>query len=166
MELTETHHFDVPADAVIDVFATEDAVRARYEGMGHREVEVQRTERGDGTLTVASRRVVDVDLPGFARRVLQPTNTMIQTDVWAKSADGWSGTFDVEVAGAPVQLSGKMRLVEAGGGADYSVTLSMSVKVPLVGGKIADWVGKNDAMTTLKAEFAATDAWLVDHPPA
>jgi len=151
---------------VIDVFATEDAVRARYEGMGHREVEVQRTERGDGTLTVASRRVVDVDLPGFARRVLQPTNTMIQTDVWAKSADGWSGTFDVEVAGAPVQLSGKMRLVEAGGGADYSVTLSMSVKVPLVGGKIADWVGKNDAMTTLKAEFAATDAWLVDHPPA
>lgn len=166
MELTETHHFDERADAVIDVFATEEAVRARYEGMGHREVEVQRVDRGDGTLTVTSRRVVEVDLPGFARKVLAPTNTMTQTDTWVKGTDGWSGTFAVEVAGAPVQLSGTMRLLDAGGGADYTVTLSMSVKVPLVGGKIADWVGKNDARTTLRGEFAATDAWLADHPPA
>ena len=33
------------ADAVIDVLATEDAVLARYEGMGHRDVEVQRIDR-------------------------------------------------------------------------------------------------------------------------
>jgi hypothetical protein len=164
MELTETHHFAAGADAVIDVLATEAAVIARYEGMGHREVEVRRIDRGDGTLTVVSRRVVEVDLPGFARKVLQPTNTMTQTDAWAKDPDGWTGTFDVEVAGAPVQLSGRMRLVDAGSGSDYTVTLTMNVKVPLVGGKIADWVGKNDALTTLQAEFAATDAWLVDHP--
>lgn len=165
MELTETHHFEAPADAVIDVFATEDAVRQRYEGMGHREVEVQHIDRGEGTLTVTSRRVVDVDLPGFARKVLQPTNTMTQTDTWTKDADGWSGTFAVDVAGAPVHLAGTMRLTDAGAGADYTVRLSMSVKVPLIGGKIADWVGKNDALATLKAEFAATDTWLADHPP-
>ncbi len=164
MELTETHHFHAPADAVIEVLATEDAVRDRYEGMGHREVEVQRIDRGEGTLTVVSRRVVEVDLPGFARKVLQPTNTMTQTDRWAKEPAGWAGTFEVEVAGAPVQLSGKMRLTDADQGADYTVTLTMNVKVPLIGGKIADWVGKNDALETLKAEFAATDAWLAEHP--
>ncbi len=166
MELSERHHFAAPADAVIDVLATEEAVRARYEGMGHRDVEVQRVDRGDGSLTVVSRRVVEVDLPGFARRVLQPTNTMTQTDAWTEDPDGWTGTFDVDVAGAPVQLSGRMRLVDAGSGSDYTVTLTMTVKVPLVGGKIADWVGKNDALTTLQAEFAATDAWLAEHPPA
>jgi Protein of unknown function (DUF2505) len=164
MELSETHHFAARADAVIDVLATEEAVVARYEGMGHREVEVQRIDRGDGTLTVVSRRVVEVDLPGFARKVLQPTNTMTQTDAWAQGPDGWTGTFAVDVAGAPVQLSGKMRLVDADPGSDYTVTLTMNVKVPLVGGKIADWVGKNDALTTLQAEFAATDAWLTAHP--
>lgn len=166
MELTETHHFAAGADAVIEVLATEDAVVARYESMGHRDVEVQRVDRGDGTLTVVSRRVVEIDLPGFARKVLQPTNTMTQTDAWAKDPDGWTGTFAVDVAGAPVQLSGKMRLVDAGSGSDYTVSLSMNVKVPLIGGKIADWVGRNDALTTLQAEFAATDAWLADHPPA
>ena len=164
MELTERHHFDASADAVIDVLATEEAVVARYEGMGHRDVEVQRIDRGDGTVTVVSRRVVEVDLPGFARKVLQPTNTMTQTDAWAKDPDGWTGTFEVDVAGAPVQLWGRMQLVDAGSGSDYTVTLSMNVKVPLVGGKIADWVGKNDALTTLQAEFAATDTWLADHP--
>lgn len=164
MELTETHRFTASADAVIDVLATAEAVVARYEGMGHRDVEVQRIDRGDGTLTVVSRRVVDVDLPGFARKVLQPTNTMTQTDAWAQDSDGWTGTFAVEVAGAPVQLSGKMRLVDADSGSDYTVTMTMNVKVPLIGGKIADWVGKNDARTTLQAEFAATDAWLASHP--
>ena len=165
MELTGSHHYAAPADSVIDVFATEDAVRARYEGMGHREVEVQRIDRGDGTLTVVSRRVVDIDLPGFARKVLQPTNTMTQTDAWAEDPDGWIGTVAVEVVGAPVQLSGRMRLVDAGSGSDCTVTLTLNVKVPLIGGKIADWAGKNDALTTMHAEFAATDTWLADHPP-
>jgi len=165
MELSERHHFAAPAAAVIDVLATEEAVRARYEGMGHRDVEVQRIHRGHGTLTVVSRRVVDVDLPGFARKVLQPTNTMTQTDAWAEDPDGWTGTVDVDVGGAPVQLSGRMRLVDVDSGSDYTVTLTMNVKVPLIGGKIADWAGKNDALTTLQAEFAATDAWLAAQPP-
>jgi hypothetical protein len=38
------------------------------------------------------------------------------------------------------------------------------VKVPLVGGKIADWAGKNDVPRTLDAEFAFGDTWLADHP--
>lgn len=163
MELTRSHRYAAPAEAVLDVFATEDAVRARYEGMGHRDVEVERLERGDGTLVVVSRRVVEVDLPGFARKVLQPTNTMVQSDTWARGADGWTGSFNVEVEGAPVELSGRMTLLDVDGGSEHKVTLTMNVKVPLVGGKIADWVGKNDALTTLEAEFAATDAWLADH---
>jgi hypothetical protein len=36
----------------------------------------------------------------------------------------------------------------------------MEVKVPLVGGKIADWIGKNDAARTLQGEFDAGDRWL------
>lgn len=167
MELTDTHRYGAPVDAVVDMFAQPDAVRARYEGMGHRDVEVLECERGDGTLRVRTRRVVDVDLPGFARKVLSPTNTMVQTDEWRAAGDGsWDGTFTVDVQGAPVQLRGSMRLVPAGDDAcENTVTIRMDVKVPLVGGKIADWVGKNDARTTLLAEFAAGDEWLAAHPP-
>lgn len=166
MELTRTHRYDVEPDAVIDMFADPDAVRARYEGMGHRDVEILACDRADASLEVRSRRVVDVDLPGFARKALSPTNTMTQTDHWVRRDDGgWDGTFDVDVAGAPVEMSGTMELSPDDGGARYGVTIRMAVKVPLVGGKIADWVGKNEAASTLEAEFAAGDAWLAANPP-
>lgn len=167
MELKDSHRYDVPADAVIDMFADRDAITARYEGMGHRDVEILAVDRGDGSLEVRTKRVVDVDLPGFARKVLQPTNTMTQDDTWTRRDDGsWDGSFTVDVAGAPVELSGKMRLMPDGDACTHEVAITMNVKVPLVGGKIADWVGKNDARQTLAAEFAAGDAWLAEHPPA
>jgi hypothetical protein len=78
--------------------------------MGHREVEILDCERSDASLEVRSRRVVDVELPGFARKGLSPTNTMIQTDrqtrssaenaavrsvvsaLWARAEGRWAGT--------------------------------------------------------------------------
>ncbi len=165
MERSATHTYDAPIDVVIAMFADPDAVTARYESMGHRDVEVLECSMTDGSLTVRTSRVVDVDLPGFARKVLQPTNTMVQTDAWTEAADGgWDGTFAVEVAGAPVHLSGAMRLTPAGSATTMDLTIRMDVKVPLVGGKIADWAGKNDVRTTMDAEFAAGDAWLAAHP--
>ena len=165
MELTRTHRYEATPDRVIEMFADPEAVRARYEGMGHREVEILGCERSDATLEVRSRRVVDVELPGFARKVLSPTNTMIQTDRWTRSGDGsWDGTFDVDVVGAPVEMSGTMSLGPDGDRTEYSVTIRMAVKVPLIGGKIADWIGGNEAVSTLEAEFAAGEAWLTTHP--
>ena len=164
MDLTDTHTYDAPIGAVIDMFADQAAVTARYASMGHRDIEVLECERGDGTLVVRTSRVVDVDLPGFAKKVLKPTNTMVQTDEWTEGDDGtWNGTFRVDVAGSPVELSGRMRMIPDGERTDSTVTITMNVKVPLVGGKIADWAGKNEVRTTLAAEFAAGDEWLAGH---
>jgi hypothetical protein len=165
MDVSDSHTYAAPLDAVLDMFADPDAVVARYEGMGHRDVQVLECARSADSLTVRTSRVVDVDLPGFARKVLSPTNTMEQTDRWTAAADGtWDGTVAVEVQGAPVKMSGTMRLEPAGEQTTMHLTLSMNVKVPLVGGKIADWAGKNDVPRTIAAEFAAGDAWLADHP--
>ena len=56
-----------------------------------------------------------------------------------------------------------MSLEPDGSGTVHTVTTSMKVKVPLVGGKIADWAGKNDIPRTLQAEFDANDDWLSSH---
>ncbi len=164
MDVSDSHTYAAPLDSVLDMFGDPDAVVARYEGMGHRDVEVLECTRTDDSLRVRTSRVVEVDLPGFARKVLSPTNTMVQTDEWTASGDGaWDGTVAVDVQGAPVKMSGSMRLEPAGDGTTMHLTLSMSVKVPLVGGRIADWAGKNDVPATMAAEFAAGDAWLADH---
>ena len=155
MRIEGTHVYPVPVDAVIAMFRDETATVARYESMGHRDVKVVELDADDDTVRVVSTRVVDVELPGFAKKALKPTNTMQQTDEWHRQDDGsWSGTFGVDVQGAPVRIDGTMQLVPEADGARHTVTLDLQVKIPLVGGKIADWVGRNDAQRTLDAEFA------------
>ena len=116
---------------------------------------------GRHSLRIVSSRVVTVDLPGFAKKALKPTNTIVQTDEWRRDADGsWSGTFTGDVKGSPVNISGTMTLTPGGTGTEHTVTIDVEVKIPLIGGKIADWAGKNDVRRTLDAEFAFNDARL------
>lgn len=164
MEVKGSHTYDAPVDRVLAMLSDASATAEKYEGMGHRDVHVLECERQGSALRVRTSRVVDVDLPGFAKKVLKPTNTMVQTDEWREASDGaWEGTFTVEVKGAPVHTSGVMRLTPAGGSCTHEVTISIDVKVPLIGGRIADWAGKNEVRGTIDAEFAFGDRWLAQH---
>lgn len=160
MEITRSHTYEAPIGAVLDMLADPDAITQRYAGMGHRDIVVERCEHSDDSLVVVTSRVVDVDLPGFAKKVFSPSNTMTQTDEWHADGGGWSGTFTVDVAGAPIETSGTMSLVADGDRTVHQVTIAMKVKVPLVGGKITDWVAKNEVPKTLDAEFGEGDDWL------
>jgi Protein of unknown function (DUF2505) len=160
MELTESHDYDSSIDTVLAMFANREAITERYTSMGHREVSITECERTASELRITSSRVVDVELPNFAKKVLKPTNTMVQADVWRPDAHAWNGTFDVAVQGAPVKISGTMRLTPRGEGCTHTVTIRVDVKIPIIGGKIADWLGKNDARRTLHEEFAAAERWL------
>jgi hypothetical protein len=165
MQLSGSHTYAASIDDVLTMLGDSGATKAKYESMGHRDIDVIDCTRLNGTLHVESTRTVDVDLPGFAKKVLKPTNTMHQNDEWHEVGDGsWEGVFGVEVAGAPIELSGVMRLVAGDGTCTHDVTITMNVKVPLIGGKIADWAGKNDVKRTLDAEFAFGDEWLSSHP--
>jgi hypothetical protein len=158
MELKGSHVYPVPVDAVIAMLNDKSATVDKYEGMGHREVEILDLDSSDDTLRIVSSRLVDVELPAFAKKALKPTNTMVQTDEWRRNDDGsWSGTFNVDVKGSPVRLSGTMTLAPAGAGSRHDVVLDFQVRIPIVGGKIADWLGKKDVQRTLDAEFAFND---------
>lgn len=162
MEIDDSHAYDAPLPAVVEMYGDPDAAVARYEGMGHRDVEVLGCTRTDTSMEVRTRRVVDVALPGFARKVLRPTNTIVQTDTWERDGDVWNGRVAIEVD-APTDLSSTMRLSPDGDRTLLEVSIRLDVKVPVVGGRIARWAGENDLRTTMEAEFAAGDAWLAEH---
>lgn len=163
MKITRTHTFDAPIDAVWAMFADPASHVAKFESMGHREITVVEHEHGDDAVRLVVQRVVDVDLPGFARKVLQPSNTVVSDDRWRRNPDGsCGGEFTVDTQGAPVKARGTTRLTPAGERTDYEVTVDVEVKVPIIGGKIADWA-KGDISKQFDAEFAAGDAWLASH---
>ena len=115
MRLSGSHAYPVPVGTVIAMLRDGAATVEKYESMGHRDVEIVEFASDDDALRIVSSRVVDVELPGFAKKALKPTNTMVQTDEWHRRDDGsWAGTFDVEVHGSPAHISGTMTLVPTG----------------------------------------------------
>lgn len=134
--------YDASVDAVLAMFVDPDTVRARYEAAGDRDIEVVECgPDGDG-FVIRTTRTVDVDLPGFAKRVLKPTNSMVQVDRWgpAEPDGARDGDFAIEVNGAPVKVGGTMRLEPTSDGrCRHTLDGKVDVKVPLIGGKIAGW---------------------------
>jgi len=164
MNLKGSHTYKAPVDAVLAMLRDPDTTVAKYESLNHHDVKILECKESRGVLRIRSSRVVDVDLPGFAKRVLKPTNTMLQTDEWRMRADGsWEGTFDVAVQGAPIHIFGTMTLKPEGGKTTHDVAVSVNVKVPIIGGRIADWAGKNDVRRSLDGEFAFNARWLARH---
>lgn len=164
MEINGSYTYGVPIEAVIGLLGDASATVSKYETMGHRQVKVEECEAQSDTLRVVSSRTVDVDLPGFAKRVLRPTNTMHQTDEWRRQSDGsWQGTFDIQVQGAPIHMSGTMSLTPAGDQTVHDVSVRVEVKVPVVGGRIADWAAKGDVRRNVDGEFSFNDSWLHQH---
>ena len=160
MRFNGSRDYAVPVDAVIAMLQDEKNTIDKYESMGHREVAILEFVSNDEMLRIVSSRVVDVELPGFAKKALKPTNTMVQTDEWHGHDDEWSGSFNVEVKGAPVRIAGTMSLTPAAGGSRHDVSIELQVKVPVIGNKIAAWVGTSEVQRTLDAEFAFNDARL------
>lgn len=164
MQLTSTHTFDAPIERVWAMFSDPASHVAKFEAMGHRDIQVVTEERSDDALRLVVKRVVDAELPGFAKKVLKPSNTVVSDDRWERRADGsCGGGFTVDTEGAPVKAKGTTRLEARGDQTFYEVVVEVEVKVPIIGGKIADW-SKGEIAKQFEQEFAAGDAWLASHP--
>jgi len=163
MEFTDEHRFSAPIDAVWAMFCDPESHRTKFADMGHRDIEVLESEQSDDGFHIKVKRVVEVDLPGFAKRVLKPTNTVTTTDDWTRQADGTcTGTQLVDTEGAPVKIDASTRLEADGDATVYSVKVHLDVKVPLIGGKLSNWA-KGSVEEQLAQEFAAGDRWLSEH---
>ena len=88
-----------------------------------------------GARLVVSRRLPE-GTPGFLSALLPQDGRVTQTDVWGPAGDGarrgtWSATFP----GSPAALSGQTTVEPTAGGSRWTVRGSVTVKVPLVGGR-------------------------------
>jgi Protein of unknown function (DUF2505) len=162
MQVTSRHVYAAPPDAVFAVMTTPEALVEKYTALGHRDVTIiERSERG-GAVRVTSRRKVPMDVPGFAKRFVKPLNTVEQTDEWqAPSAKGERhGTWKVSAAGVPVSVGGTLHLAAAPKGRTVvEISGDVTCGIPLVGGKLASFVG-GDVERTMHGEEEFNDRYL------
>lgn len=123
-------------------------------------VDVQ--DHGDGTVGVTTDRTLPADeVPEFVRRFVGGTVRVVERIDWqAAGPDGArEGTIVVEIAGAPVQLTGQVSLRPFGTGTVHEVDGDLKASVPLIGGKI-EKAAEPAVRAALRVEERTGREWL------
>lgn len=117
------------AETVYKLVSDPDVCKRRSEAFGDKDIRI--TKSGE---TVTNVRLVEADVPSFAKKFLSATNTVTDVKAWNPATK--SATLAVEIKGVPVKITGDIRVVPAGSGADYIVNFQVACKIPLIGGQL------------------------------
>lgn len=110
--------------------------------------------------TVVCRTEQDTSgLPAVARKFVGATTTSVVTERW-ESAE--RGTLTIEAPGQPISSTGTVALVPEGAGTRHVVEAEVTVRIPLVGGKLEALVLEALA-AGYQIEHETGTAWLEGH---
>lgn len=154
------HEYKHPLQKVWAAFTDPDFYQAKFEGIGHRNVEIVSAEADDEGFTIEISREVPLDVPGFLRSMLGEWNTLLQSERWSESGKGvYVNELQIEARGVPATMTGTMTLAAKGKGCVNEVAITIRAAVPLIGGKLEQFVSR-DTEATLEAEFEFIQDYL------
>jgi hypothetical protein len=130
-----TFSYKQDPEAVFRFLTDPTRAKERAEAMGERDVQVTNDSN-----TVTSVRVVEAEIPSFAKKIFSPTNTVKDVKRW--DATSKKATFQVEIKGAPVTISGDISIKPGTNGSEYKVNFDVQCKIPLLGGQISKHIAK------------------------
>ncbi|BBZ26550.1 hypothetical protein MMAD_08450 [Mycolicibacterium madagascariense] len=119
------------------------------------------THDADGTLDVVTTQTLSADrLPAVVTQFHRGDLIFVREERWTPVTDGRAtATVKGSVTGAPATLSGTMALVPSGAGSRLEVTATVEVRIPLVGGKVENFIGAQ-LKDLLTSEQQFTTAWI------
>lgn len=125
-----------------------------YQRVLHRTVTVEhddasrrvRIEQGHGTDR----------LPGFAKKIVGGHINIVQQESWTS---GGAGHITVTVPGKPGEMTGTATLVADDGGVTEKVDMTVTVHLPLIGGKVEGLIA-DMLLKALRSEQKVGQDWL------
>jgi carbon monoxide dehydrogenase subunit G len=156
MRFQHTSTYDAPPDAVYKML-TDPGWRERVAtAQGVVSSDVTITPDGEGCRVVVDQVQNTSGLPAIAKKIAGDTTRAVVTEVWASPT---SGTVEILAPGKPTHATGTVSLQSDGTTTQHVTDLEVTVKVPLVGGRLenlmADTIRKG-----LEIECAVGAAWL------
>lgn len=119
-------------------------------------IEVTTTANGAGMSVLNDQVQNTAGLPALAKKIAGETTQAIIHEEWADAA---SGTYEIVTPGKPTKAIGTVKLVEDAGVTRHEFDLEITVKVPVIGGKLEKLMADNiDAGMTV--EHSVGMAWL------
>jgi hypothetical protein len=117
------------------------AIKKRSEAMGERDIKIQVDDAG-GTKTITTTRIIDSDLPGFAKKLFNSTNTIVERREWRDAGDKKTCKSHIDIVGTPGKIDSNITISPSGSGCTYDIEFEVSAKVPLIRKKLEEFVAK------------------------
>jgi hypothetical protein len=119
------------------------------------------TSGAEGVLDVITTQTLRADrLPGVVTQFHRGDLSFVREEAWTPVTDGCSTAIvKGSIPGAPATLSGSVELSPAGTGSLLKFTATVEVRIPLVGGKVENFIG-SQLKDLLIAEQNFTSAWI------
>lgn len=156
--IDQVQHYAATPDEVFAMLSDPAFVEAKCLASGSIEASAETTQE-DAGITIVSRRVLPAKLPGFAKKFVGETVTLVETQRWPEAEGDRAGTFVVDFGNNPISFSGDVTLSADGDGSQVRCQGVIKCTVPFVGGKIEgvalEWITKY-----LDKEQRVGTAWL------
>lgn len=117
-----------------------------------------------GGIDIVTTQTLRADrLPGLVTQFHRGDLSFVREETWSPVHDGKAtATVKGSIPGAPAGLTGTAVLATAGAGSRLEFTIEVEVRVPLVGGKIENFIG-GQLVDLLIAEQRFTTVWITEN---
>jgi hypothetical protein len=122
------------------------------------------TTSADGGIDVITTQTLHAGrLPAIVAQFHHGDLSFVREETWTPVTDGQAtAVVKGSIPGAPATLSGTAVLSAAGAGSRLEFRATVEVRIPLVGGKVENFIGRQ-LVDLLTAEQHFTTAWIRDH---
>lgn len=117
-----------------------DELTKRCEALGERNVQVE-VSASEGVTKTQIAREVERELPGFAKRLFKPKNTVVEREEWRSVEGRYEGKGQLKIVGTGATIDSTIRLSPSGAGSVYEIDFEVTAKVPLIRKKLEAFIG-------------------------
>lgn len=137
--MTASYSFTASVESVFDKLTDPDFLVERCVALGEKNIQCDVESDGRKTTVILS-RTIKRDLPAVLAKLFGAENRMVMTEKWEDIGASKIGSYSVDVQGQPVTLTAKFKLKPKDNGCEYSIDFACKAKIPLVGGKVEDFI--------------------------
>lgn len=119
------------------------------------------TPEGAGMSVVVDQHRPAEGVPAIAQKLVGAEINVHQVEHWSSPTDA---ALDVTIPGRPAHMKGTVRLAGDAGGTTETVSVDVTVSIPLIGGKIEGAVA-DMFLKALEAENTVGRQWLAGERP-
>ena len=141
MTIEKSYRYDEAFEKIYQKLTDETFLRAKYEGVGSRNVEISECAQDDDVFRIEWSREVPGNPPAFARKFFGDWNRLSEIMEWTLEDDGTAhADYQCKISGVPGVLEGEFDLRPDGKGCVEDIIMKASISIPLVGRKISGLV--------------------------